>query len=54
MVHGLPGTRYSLCLVTVASIRRHHPCLYCWHMKDYVANIQNFYVRVGLLEKMRF
>ena len=45
---------YSLCLVTVASIRRHHQCLYCSHMKDYVAKIPNFYVRVGLLEKMRF
>ena len=25
-----------------------------WHMKDYVANILASYVRVGLLEKMRF
>ena len=50
----VPGTRYALCLVTVASIRRHHQCLYCSHMKDYVANKPNFYVRVGLLEKMHF
>ena len=48
------GTWYSLCLVTLASIRRHHKCLYCSHLKDYVANIPNFYVRVGLLEKIPF